>query len=110
MTDDEDELSAIDEDALERALAQLRRSKDPGRRAQIEGKLADDGWYKAAHFASYSLQIDNLGLKPWSDPPCYGHLQDDPEAYKLAQRLEAAGLSIFEPDPEAALQALEAVV
>jgi hypothetical protein len=103
-----DELTAADRAALGRALALVRASKDPVRRAQIEGKLREDGWYEAARFAAYSWQIDVLRLKPWQDPPCYGHLGDDAEAAELQQRLEAAGLSIFEPDPIGALAALEA--
>jgi hypothetical protein len=75
-----DELTAVDRAALARALALVRASKDPGRRAQIEGKLREDGWYEAASFAAYSSQIDALRLKPWQDPPCYGHLGDDAEA------------------------------
>jgi hypothetical protein len=113
MTNDEDELSAVDIDALERALARVRASKDPSRREQIARMLRED-WYKGAHFAAYSCQIDALKLKPWRDPPCYGHLKtdagaySDPAAHELADRLEAAGLSIFGPDPIAALARIEA--
>lgn len=112
MTNDDDELSAVDIDALERALARVRAS-NPSRREQIARMLRED-WYKAAHFAAYSCQIDALKLKPWRDPPCYGHLRtddgaySDPAAHELAERLEAAGPSIFEPDPIAALAAIEA--
>jgi hypothetical protein len=107
-TDDADELTDVDRDALARALALVRASKDPGRRVQIEGKLREEGWFEAASFAAYSVQNRVLGLKPWQDPPCFGHLGDDPAAAELQRRLEAAGLSIFEPDPEGALAAREA--
>jgi hypothetical protein len=107
MTDDDEELTPVDRDALERALA-LAQRESQGRREQIMRMLCEDGWFKAAHFAAYSRQIDALGLKPWQSPPPYGHLGDDAAAAALLQRLLGAGLSRFEPDPIGALAALEA--
>jgi hypothetical protein len=107
MTPDNDELTAADRDALKRALA-LAQAESEGRREQLARMQRENGWFAAAHFACYSRQIDALGLKPWQDPPCYGHLGDDADATALAQRLEAAGLSIFEPDPAGALARIEA--
>lgn len=68
MTIDDDDLTAADRDALKRALALVRASKDPGRRGQIERELREDGWFAAAHFAVYSCQRRALGLKPWQSP------------------------------------------
>jgi hypothetical protein len=39
-----------------------------------------------------------------TNPPCYGH---HPEEIALRQRLLAAGLSLFEPDPLGALTQAE---
>ena len=107
MTNDDDELSAVDIDALERALARVRAS-NPSRREQIARMLRED-WYKAAHFAAYSCQIDALKLKPWRDPPCYGHLGNDAGAADLLTQMLAHGLSRYEPEPAGALAAIEAV-
>jgi hypothetical protein len=106
MTTD-DKISALDRDALERALV-LAQRESQGRREQIERMLSEDGWFKAAHFAAYSRQIDALKLKPWQSSPLYGHLGDDAAAAALLQRLLDADLSRFEPDPIGALAALEA--
>jgi hypothetical protein len=76
---------------------------EPEYRDQLERKVEAEGWESAARFASYGLQIDNLGLKPWMDPPCFAEVQPDPEALKILLKLLGAGLSRYEPDPIAAL-------
>ena len=67
----------------------------------------------------YSCQVGALRLKPWESPPCHvyytapdnrdGMKQGlrDARAGDLADRLMAAGLSIYEPDPAAALARAE---
>jgi hypothetical protein len=73
-------------------------------------------------FAAYSCQDDHLQLEPWQVPPCW--LRDDRavqaalsmphdlsgrrEAGELVQRLLAAGLSRYEPNPLEALARVEA--
>jgi hypothetical protein len=57
-------MNRVDRDALRRALALLRN--EPEYRDQLERKVEAEGWESAARFASYNLQIDNLGLRPWS--------------------------------------------
>ena len=106
MTDDDEELTAVDRDALERALALARREAKGG--ASRSCAWCEDGWFKAAHFAAYSRQIDALGLKPWQSPPVYGDIPGDTAAAALLQRLLDAGLSRYEPSPIEALRALEA--
>jgi hypothetical protein len=109
MTPDDDKLSAVDHDALGRAVALVRASEDPGRRDQIARMLAEDDWFEAATFAAYSCQRRALGLRPWQDPPCYGDSSNDgrnAEAAALLQRLLDAGLSRWEADPAGALAAL----
>ena len=111
MTEDDredEEPTAVDREALGRALALVRASNDPGRRRQIAQKLREDGWLEAASFASYCHQVDALGLKPWQSPPCYGECGRDPDAADLLRKLLNAGLSRWEPDPRAALAAVEA--
>jgi hypothetical protein len=95
-----------DREALQRALKLLR--SEPEYAAQITAKVEAEGWESAARFASYCLQIDNLGLKPWMDPPCFAEDRPDPEALAILIKLVAAGLSRYEPDPVAALARVRA--
>jgi hypothetical protein len=96
-------VNKVDREALKRALALLRN--DPEYRCdQIADKLKDQPWEDVAHFCAYCCQIDNLGLRPWQDPPMHAELSpDQPDALTLLVKLVGAGLSRFEPDPVAAL-------
>jgi hypothetical protein len=104
----------VDRQALKRALV-MARAESPGRARQIDAMLAErPSWLRAALFASYSCQSETLHLKPWQSPPCWmGDTKpiDDPQqhglfaAWDLRRRLLAAGLSAYEPDPIAALNA-----
>jgi len=110
-------LSEVDRDALGRALALAKeRSRNEPRRddglTQIERMLKREPWQEVAEFAVYGCQKRSLGLKPWQWPPAWVHLDDThPEhtaAVALLKRLLDAGLSKYEPDPLAALAAIEA--
>ena len=115
MTDELDELPAVDKEALERAIALALAENDRGRVDQVELKLRTDPWFEVATFCSYHRQMDALKLKPWQIPPCWiepddiadiiaaGPRDDRYNAAKLAQRLLAAKKSLFEPNPLAAL-------
>ena len=107
-------LSRIDREALTRAL-KMARAESEQERGHIDRVLAQDGWQRAAETASYHCQGTRLRLRPWQPPPCWCR---DPEgdlaagndgiggryaAALLTQRLLAAGLSRYEPDPIAAL-------
>ena len=71
---------------------------------QIDSMLAHDGWAETASFASYHVQSKALGLLPWQEPPCDGDSeQPDPDATRLMEKMLAAGISKYHPDP---LQAL----
>jgi hypothetical protein len=94
-------MNRVDREALQRALKLARA--EPEYCEQLERKAAAECWEKAAQFASYCLQIDNLGLRPWMDPPCYAEVRPDAEALKILLKLLGAGLSRYEPDPIAAL-------
>jgi hypothetical protein len=89
--------------ALQRSLKLARA--EPEYAAQIAAKVAAEGWEAAAELAAYNLQIDNLGLRPWMNPPCFAEVRPDPKALAILVKLVAAGLSRFEPDPVAALAA-----
>src|SRR5262245_49099477 len=99
-------LSATDHDALSRALAIERK--------QVDEDLKHRPWEEAAIRAAFSCQIRELRLRPWQGLPIdasdevgdgYGCTRQEVE---LRQRMLAAGLSLYEPDPIAALQAAEA--
>jgi hypothetical protein len=61
--------------------------------------------------------MDSLHLKPWQEPPCWAG-DDKPvdrdgthgraAAWALRRKLIKAGLSMYEPDPVAALEAVAA--
>ena len=86
------------------------------RARQIADKLASEPWEDVGEFASYSAQCRALRLRPWQFPPCWidddipAALNDpDPIAVselraELLQRMLAAGLSRYEPDPLKALE------
>src|SRR5512133_4092704 len=104
-----------DTEALERALKLTLA--DPDWRERIQDMVKDDGWWRAAQFCSYHQQYRALKLLPWQDTPCEFTPKDKPnparahageaEAIALCRRLVAAGLSRWEPDPVAALAAVE---
>jgi hypothetical protein len=111
----------VDRVAMMRAI-DLARQQNDGRREQIDQKLADEPWEEVGAFASYCCQDAALQLKPWQTPPCWlsdsdvqaalASLEDDHTGWRAAAqlvvRLEAAGLSKYEPDPITALERAEA--
>ena len=112
----ETELTVADTEALTRSF-DLGRRESTAYRAHLDAIAAQSGWRFAAESASYHHQIRTLKLKPWEPPPSWvrdieGNLEagDDGvggwyRAAQLAQRLLAAGLSLYEPDPVTALAA-----
>jgi hypothetical protein len=89
-------------------------------REQIARKLANDGFKEAGKQACYHYQFTRLGLRPWATPPCsllkpvdvvLARGPDTPEhaldyeAAVLAKRLDGLGISLWAPDPLAALEA-----
>src|SRR5262245_48320543 len=109
-------LSAVDREAMERAI-EIVRHRDKARAVQIADKLASEPWEEVGAFAAYTAQCDALRLKPWQWPPCWiADIAAEPppdhsgrrRAAELLQRLLAAGLSRYEPDPLGALERAEA--
>ena len=108
-------LSPIDQDALTRALV-IARAESGTERARFDDIEAQYGWREAGERAAYHLQVKTLRLKPWHCPPCdcrsdevghgYGHSRAE---VLLRRRMLGAGLSLYEPDPVAALERVEAV-
>jgi len=104
-------MDEIDKEALTRAI-ELSKA-EPERAEQIESMLKDRSWEEVAQFAAKHQQCKNLQLKPGEIPPCHGAVnlaapgtdadQSFSSANRLLQRLLDAGLSQWEPDPEAAL-------
>jgi hypothetical protein len=109
---DRDNLDDVDFDALRRAMDLAMRN--PNRAEQLKAKLKTASWREVAEFAAYCCQIETLHLRPWEEAPCHavivepdgrGRMREmrDPKAGALMDRLLAAGLSQWEPDPLGAL-------
>jgi len=97
----------LDRIALQTALDWVLKYDEPDRKDQIRSMLKEDGWYYAASFSAYHLQCqrlrEQLNMPPWDPPPC--HI-DDPQnvvsngtCAELAFRMDALGISRWEPDP-----------
>jgi hypothetical protein len=109
-------LTRIDRDALERAL-ELARAESVQERDRFDALETRYGWQEAASRASYSRQVKTLKLRPWQCPPCdcrsdetgpgYGHSRGE---VLLRRRMLKAKISLFEPDPIAALEKIAAGV
>jgi hypothetical protein len=94
-------LSDVDRDALTRAIDYERQH---GNAERIEDKRRCEGFEDAGEFAAFSAQCDTLQLNPKADPdPNVAGYR--PGEVALPDHLLAAGLSVFEPDPIAALHA-----
>jgi hypothetical protein len=101
-------LSQIDKDALERAVATVRKSRAEAKR--IDERLAKSDWFGIATDCAFHAQMIALGLKPWMSPPMFAHITEprrDEQAIALLHRLLAANLSRYEPDPLGALAEAE---
>jgi hypothetical protein len=105
MPDELDEYDECDMDAFRRALS-IAMTHDKPTRVLLESKLREDTWLEAAKHASYHCQVKALKLELNRSPPSYAN-EDDPASIVLHDRLLAAGLSKWEPDPEWALGEIE---
>jgi hypothetical protein len=74
-------------------------------------------WEEIAASAAYGCQLRTLKLRPWQCPPCWANDEIDPtqpdrygnmpDEVRFLQRMLAAGISRYEPDPLSALAAIE---
>jgi hypothetical protein len=95
-----------DEEALEACIAAVLASGDQPRIRQVQSMLMDGDRVEVGEHCCYVMQTDKLNLPPWEAPPCFGDMTG--KAGKLAKRLRSAGVSIYVPDPLAALKAVAA--
>jgi hypothetical protein len=95
-----------DRDAMRRAIEWMRQESQESRE-QIDHKLKHEGFEEAGEFAAFSAQCSTLRLKPWECAPCNIWGYDQSNAVALRDRMVAAGISIFEPDPTQALAKAE---
>jgi len=102
LFDADNELTDADIDALQRALA----TTDRGLNKQIQDLLKEYDRFGVAKIASHHKQVKHLRLQPGQLPPCtIGTGADvDPEIMKIGKRLLRLGLSLYEPNPFAALK------
>jgi hypothetical protein len=112
-TTQENAISDVDRDALERALGIMLKHRELSgdfRRRLDEGR---EPWADIARAAALSCQLRVLAIKPWqpapaevevnqTDPPGYEHRRTRHASLTL-EKLLNAGLSRWEPDPPAAL-------
>jgi hypothetical protein len=98
----------IDRQALELAI-ELTMA-EPDRREQVTLMLRE-GWEETGLFCAYHRQCRALRLRPWQEPPCWvspnSTSQWDIEAVVLLERMLAAGVSQYHPDPLKALEEAE---
>src|ERR1043166_1725057 len=104
-------ISERDREAMATAIEQ-QRAVGPAEAEQIDAFLTDRGFEYAGLFAAYSLQSDNLCLRPWEHAPAWlapdevdaiiaaGPAGDRYGAAPLAKRMLDAGISLFVTDPE----------
>jgi|SRR4051794_23173311 hypothetical protein len=97
-----------DDDALNRCIAIIRARQ--GRKTFVDELEKRKGRRRMAVFCAAILQAEALGLRPGSIVPAnseprdlYHHDKHRRRAAEMAEKLEEAGLSRYEPDPTAAL-------
>ena len=103
-------MNPVDEDAYNRAVAWLSQQGE-AESVRIAYKIEHEGFEAAGRFAACAAQCARLKLKPWEAPPAHtrGEIPDAavygsrPGEIELRDRLLAAGLSVFEPNPLKAL-------
>jgi hypothetical protein len=110
-------ISAVDQDAFERALAIMLRHRELGRDFKRRLDETREPWADIARHAALSCQTQAMGLKPWQVAPCeVGINETDARGYEhrrtrhaslTLERLLDAELSRWEPNPPAALARVE---
>jgi hypothetical protein len=107
-------LTDADRRALQLAIDLARADPSCG---DVDDQISRDGWLEVGKNYAYSLQMDNLHLRPWQYPPCWllDFLRlDDPDpdppdidgivaGKRLLRQMLALDVSRFHPDPQAAI-------
>ncbi|CAN7732117.1 hypothetical protein [Mesorhizobium sp. LjNodule214] len=102
-------MNAKDKKALQRCMEIA--SRDPSRAGQIASMLKDRPWEEVATFACYCAQTASLNLKPWETAPAFADttypegIRRDPDAGALQDKMLAAQMSVFDPEPMKVLRA-----
>ncbi|MGE5166402.1 MAG: hypothetical protein ACM3IH_20590 [Sphingobacteriales bacterium] len=101
-------MTKTDLEALQAAM-EAARGERPERAAQLDSMLKDRSWTEVAEFAAYCAQIRSLRLKPWQSPPCAVlDGEENTEAGKLLAQILEHNVSMYHPDPLAAIAAAKA--
>jgi hypothetical protein len=98
-----------DNEALDLAMKMARQGPDE-RSNQLDRMLQRRPWFEVARFAAAHCQCRALNLKPWQLPPVWVGVGEDPQADKLWERMQRAGISRYDPDPIRACEAAEAAM
>jgi hypothetical protein len=101
-----EKLTSDDLDAMNRAIAIVRAKGGPTAEL-IAHKLKREGIEEAGFTAACIAQSDALKLRPWETAPADPWGQFCEGAIELRNRLVAARLSVYEPDPMQALAETE---
>jgi hypothetical protein len=110
-------MNQVDHDAVTLAIEVTRR-ESPGRRQQVDDFLSSRPWFEVATFCAACAQERALNLPPWQPPPCnIGNIAaalddaDEQRGYRAAalllQRMLAANISRWHPNPLEALEQAE---
>jgi hypothetical protein len=102
-------LTKADHAAMARAIDWIRtKSPGPNDAKLIDHVLEREGFARAGEYAADIAQHVNLKLRSFECAPCniWGNV-DQSGAIALRDRLLAAGISLFEPNPTQALAEVE---
>ena len=111
------ELTPNDLDALRRAITWGKgfQKREPQLKL-FPPVMPDEGtaeWIELARYFALHAQVQALGLFPWQVPPydaddvAHGGWGGKPEEVALRRKMIALGISIYEPDPPAAITRAE---
>ena len=104
----ETELTAIDIEALQRALEAVR-AESLEDAVRLDSLAEQKGWVEAATTAAYRCQVRSLRLKPWHCPPCdfgdavlnnAGYGNTEKEVFRPKRKrpqIPVRGRQVFEP-------------
>ena len=110
----ETELTAIDIEALQRALEAVR-AESLEDAVRLDSLAERKGWFESASVAAYRCQVRSLKLRPWHCPPMdcgdvvfkNGGYGNTAKEVRLRLKMKALGISIYEPDPIGAITKAE---